>query len=157
MPWEHKHRWLVDIECRCTLAESQSVQNDARLYKSSCVVLAGYSSLTLVCVHVFIPCRPYVFVNIFVSLFSLPSLFLRSSLPLYLHTLKKSNGPVASIWFDIWVTWIRVKECRFFQANSPQISIFSRQIPPKFWFFPGKFIKLIKNSIFLAKISEWLF
>jgi len=57
----------------------------------------------------------------------------------------------ASIWFEIWGSWIRVKKIHF-----------SRQISDKFRFFPGKFSKnfdfsskkiLITFLVIYSKIS----
>jgi len=46
----------------------------------------------------------------------------------------------ASIWFEIWGSWIRVKKYRFFQANFQKFR-FVQAIAKKNRFFPGKFYK----------------
>src|SRR6218665_3944917 len=64
----------------------------------------------------------------------------------------------ASIWFEIWGSWIRVKKFRFLQANFRKISIFQailqkniefcRQISENFDFFQAiKKIRFSKQKI----------
>src|SRR6218665_2879556 len=38
--------------------------------------------------------------------------------------IKRRIATAASIWFEIWGSWIRVKKCRFLQANFRKIPIF---------------------------------
>ena len=79
--------------------------------------------------------------------------------------------PAASIWFEIWGSWIRVNKISIFQANLRDISIFEgnftknfvspgkfskkfdffRQIFKKFRFYRANFWKI---SIFPAKFSK---
>src|SRR6218665_3069033 len=59
--------------------------------------------------------------------------------------IKRRIATAASIWFEIWGSWIRVKNYRFLQANFRKISIFQailqknielcRQISENFDFF----------------------
>src|SRR6218665_992388 len=49
----------------------------------------------------------------------------------------------ASIWFEIWGSWIRVKKISIFRAHLSEISIFS-----------GNFTKFLKNFHFLRQLKK---
>src|SRR6218665_4133431 len=49
----------------------------------------------------------------------------------------------ASIWFEIWGSWIRVKKISIFRAHLSEISIFS-----------GNFTKFLKNFDFLRQFKK---
>src|SRR6218665_1850799 len=54
--------------------------------------------------------------------------------------IKRRIATAASIWFEIWGAWIRVKKIRFLQANFRKISIFQASLQ--------------KNIEFSMQISE---
>src|SRR6218665_152386 len=56
-----------------------------------------------------------------------------------------SSEPAASIWFEIWGSWIRVKKS-IFPGKFPKNFDSSRQISEKFSTFPGKFSNKFRFS-----------
>ena len=69
-------------------------------------------------------------------------------------------SPAASIWFEIWGSWIRVKQISIFPGKSPKNFDFSHAISQKNVNFPGKFLKISIISGNLKKIDfpgkNWL-
>src|SRR6218665_1949620 len=73
------------------------------------------------------------------------------------HALKYMQNPAASIWFEIWGSWIRVKKIRFLKVNFRKISIFVKQFHKKIQFSQanfGFFRKFHKKFDFSRQISK---
>jgi len=74
------------------------------------------------------------------------------TLDLLPHRCSTPLPPAASIWFENWGSWIRVKKFRFFTGNfTPKKSIFQGKFPTNFDFFSGNFTKKFDFS---RQISE---
>src|SRR6218665_2514771 len=56
--------------------------------------------------------------------------------------IKRRIATAASIWFEIWGSWIRVKKNRFLQANFQKM-LFFRQFYKRISSFAGKFPKIL--------------
>src|SRR6218665_697515 len=57
--------------------------------------------------------------------------------------IKRRIATAASIWFEIWGSWIRVKKCQFLQANFRKFSVFFSQFYKRISSFAGKFPKIL--------------
>src|SRR6218665_2073462 len=55
--------------------------------------------------------------------------------------IKRRIATTASIWFEIWGSWIRVKKNRFLQANFRKISIFSGNFTKEYRVLQANFRK----------------
>src|SRR6218665_797817 len=55
--------------------------------------------------------------------------------------IKRRIATAASIWFEIWGSWIRVKKFRFLQANFRKISIFSGNFTKEYRVLQANFRK----------------
>ena len=72
------------------------------------------------------------------------------------HSMKpytRKFNAAASISFEIWGSWIRVKKFSFFQANFRKILIFSRQFYKKNRFFKANF-RISSFSVYPDKIDH---
>src|SRR6218665_3422401 len=55
--------------------------------------------------------------------------------------IKRRIATTASVWFEIWGSWIRVKQFRFLQANFRKISIFSGNFTKEYRVLQANFRK----------------
>src|SRR6218665_2338726 len=57
--------------------------------------------------------------------------------------IKRRIATAASIWFEIWGSWIRVKKFRFLRENFRKISIFSGNFTKEYRVFQANFRKFL--------------
>src|SRR6218665_2758773 len=67
--------------------------------------------------------------------------------------IKRRIAIAASIWFEIWGSWIRVKKNRFLQANFRKISIFQAILQKNIEFCR----KIFENFYFFRQLKKFDF
>src|SRR6218665_1267636 len=85
---------------------------------------------------------------------------LEADLRLRHREIKRRIATAASIWFEIWGSWIRVKQISISTGKFPKIFNFFRQFYKRISSFAGKFPKILifsgnKKIDFLSKKSPF--